>query len=132
MNPVTENYYTVIHTMAYFRGKFALGLKGRFYAKLFFVSKGKILRHHCLYVLNGKILRQTSYVKPNACAYIFKFIHKGKILRHGLFYCMIMASKPVSMATQSWCSYKKSNTYHIVGYFQGGKFLRISRIKNNS
>ena len=87
-----HGFERVIHTMAYFRSKFALGLKGRFYAKLFFVSKGKILHHHCLYVLNGKILRQTSYVKPNACAYIFKFIHKGKILRHGLFYCMIMAS----------------------------------------
>ena len=39
----------------------SLDLKGRFYAKLFFMSI-------------GKILRQTSYVKPNVCAYIFKFI----------------------------------------------------------
>ena len=46
-----------------FRGKFALGPKGSFYAKLFFMSKGKMLRHHCLYVRNGKTLRQTSLRK---------------------------------------------------------------------
>ena len=51
-----------------FRDKFALGLQGRFYAKLFFMSKGKILCHRCLYALDEKILCQTSYVKPNACA----------------------------------------------------------------
>ena len=75
--------------MAYFRGKFALGVKGKFYAKFFVMSKGKISHHRCLYVLNGN---QTSYVKPNACACIFKFINKGKILHHGLFCCMIIAS----------------------------------------
>ena len=99
-----------MHTMAYFRGKFALGLKGRLYAKLFFMSIGKILCHHCLYALNGKILRQTSHVKPNGCVSICMFVHKGKILRHGLFCCMIIIisnfTKPVSIVTQSWSSYK--------------------------
>ena len=60
----------VIHTLAYFRGTFPLCLKGRFYAKLVFMSKGKILRHCCLYVLNGNILRQTNDAKPNAYMHI--------------------------------------------------------------
>ena len=55
----------VLHTLAYLVGTLPLGLKGRFYAKLVFVSKGKILRHCCLYVLNGNILRQTNDAKPN-------------------------------------------------------------------
>jgi len=41
-------------------------LKGRFYAMVAFYTKGKILRHSLLYVLNGSILRQTHGVKPNA------------------------------------------------------------------
>ena len=74
--------------MAYFRGKFALGLKGRFYAKLFFVSKGRLIFYAIvafMYVLNGKILRQKNNVKPNMCTRISRFVYKGKILRHGLF-----------------------------------------------
>ena len=61
---------SVLHTLAYLKGTFPLGLKGRFYAKLVFVSKGKILRHCCLYVLNGKILRQKNHIKPSTCAHI--------------------------------------------------------------
>ena len=76
----------IIHTMAYFRGIFPLGLKGRSYAKLFFMSKGNILRHRCLYVLNGKILRQARYINPNACTRVCRFVHKGKTLCHRLFF----------------------------------------------
>ena len=48
----------------------------------------KTLHHCCPYVLNGKILPQTSYVKPKACKHIYadSYIRKGKILRHGLFF----------------------------------------------
>ena len=53
-----------------FRGYIALGLKGRFYAKLVFRSNWKILRHCCLYVLNGNILRQTNDVTPNTYNHI--------------------------------------------------------------
>ena len=69
----------VLHTLAYLRGTLPLGLKGRFYAKLVFVSKGKILRHCSLCVLNGNILHQTNGVKPNA------IIYKNPYLR-GRFY----------------------------------------------
>ena len=60
----------VIHTLAYLGGTLPLGLKGRFYTKLVFRSKGKILHHCCLFVLNGNILRQASDVKPNAYNHI--------------------------------------------------------------
>jgi len=59
----------VLHTLVYLRGALPLGLKGRFYAKLVYVSKEKFLYHYCLCVLNGNILCQTSGVKPNAIIY---------------------------------------------------------------
>ena len=67
----------VLHTLAYLVGTLPLCLKGRFYAKLVFVSKGKILRHCCLYVLNGNILRQNNDAKPNTYMHIDSYI-KGK------------------------------------------------------
>ena len=60
----------VLHTLAYIGGTLPLGLKGRFYAKLVFRSKGKILRHCCLYVLNGNIFCQTHDIKPNTYNHI--------------------------------------------------------------
>ena len=72
-----ESCKSVLHTLAYLVGTLPLGLKGRFYAKLVFVSKGKILRHCCLYVLNGNILRQTNDAKPNTYMHIDSYI-KGK------------------------------------------------------
>jgi len=67
--------------MAYFRGALRFGLKGRFYAKLAFYRKGKILCQSLLYVLNGKILRDRILhgVKPNA-SNLNSVIHNGKIL----------------------------------------------------
>ena len=57
----------VLHTLAYYGGNLPLLIKGRFYVDVFFVYKGKILRQCLLCVLNGKILRRVSDVKPNAC-----------------------------------------------------------------
>ena len=57
----------VLHTLAYCGGNLPLLIKGRFYVDVFFVYKGKILRQCLLCVLNGKILRRVSDVKPNAC-----------------------------------------------------------------
>ena len=37
---------------------FSLGLKGRFYANVFFRPKGKILHHACRSVHSGEILRR--------------------------------------------------------------------------
>jgi len=64
--------------MAYFRGVLPFGVKRRFYAKLAFYPKGKILRQPLLYVLNGKILRNLYSIKPNA-SNLNSVIHNGKI-----------------------------------------------------
>ena len=76
-NCSVDSINSVLHTLAYLVGTLPLGLKGRFYAKLVFVSKGKILRHCCLYVLNGNILRQPNDAKPNTYMHIDSYI-KGK------------------------------------------------------
>ena len=69
--------------MAYFRGVLPFALKGRFYAKLAFYLKGKILCQSLLYVLHGKILCNIYGVKPNA-SNLNSVIHNEKILRQTL------------------------------------------------
>ena len=49
--------------MAYFKGKFALGLKGRFNTNLFFMSKGKIHVHANAYsYIKGKFYAMDCFV----------------------------------------------------------------------
>ena len=65
--------------MAYFRGRFLLDLKGRFYAIVFLRPKGEILRHDRRSVRNGDILRRYFGVylpRVKLC----NVIHKGEIL----------------------------------------------------
>ena len=48
---------------------------------------GKILRHYRLYVLNGKILHQTSYVKPMQGMYMYMYVYAYLFIK-GKFYAM--------------------------------------------
>ena len=74
-----EALAVVIHTMVYFKGRFPLDLKGRFYAIVFLRPKGEILRHDCRSVHNGDILHRYFGVylpRVKLC----NVIHKGEIL----------------------------------------------------
>jgi len=96
-------YLLVVHTLAYLRDTFPLGLKGRFYVKLVFVSKEKILCHCCLCVLNGNILRQTSGVKPNAIKYKDPYLRERFYAKYYLVLYIIVPINLVSMATIDAC-----------------------------
>ena len=101
---------------------FALGLKGRFYAKLFCVSKGKILRYCCLYVLNGKILRQTTSLPIHV--HISVTSYKGNILRHVLFILSPSFTKSVSMVPSTLNFF--SRYYSYINMIDHKKILMVS------